>query len=82
LKFRRAHQLEQHKLCVEMANHVSSRRDTFSALAFQEVVRETSGNRHDSARVDSSNSLDRRGDRHFRRRECLAPNTGVIAVLE
>jgi hypothetical protein len=34
LKFRRAHQLEQQKLCVEMANHVSSRRDTFSALAF------------------------------------------------
>jgi hypothetical protein len=25
--------------------------------------------------------MDRRGDRHFRRRECLAPNTGVTAGL-
>jgi hypothetical protein len=48
---------------------------------FQEVVMETSGNRHESTRSARHTHIDRRGDRHFRRRGCLAPNTGVTAGL-
>ena len=40
----------------------------------------TSGNRHEICPGPLVSLIyDRRGDRHFRRRECLAPNTGVTA---
>ncbi len=52
------------------------------ALPFYEVVMKASGNRHGicPGRLVTT-YMDRHGDRHFRRRGCLAPITGVTAGL-